>query len=49
MGLKAWWRQPVGDKDVYSALRAMPGGRPRNFSPEKLPPPGYAQLIAKGN
>jgi hypothetical protein len=38
-----------GDKDVRSALRAVLGGRSRNFALAKLRPPGYAQVIAKGN
>jgi hypothetical protein len=42
-------RQPVGDKDVHSALRAVPGGRVRNFVRTKLRPPGYEHIIAKGN
>ncbi|MDR1316958.1 MAG: hypothetical protein LBK13_08815, partial [Spirochaetales bacterium] len=38
-----------GDKDVHSALRAVHGGQPRKFSPEKLRPTGYGQVIACGN
>jgi hypothetical protein len=30
-------------------LRFMLGDKPRNFVRTKLRPPGYAQLIAKGN
>jgi hypothetical protein len=38
-----------GDKDKYSALRAVLGGRPHNFAPAKLRPAGRGQLIAEGN
>jgi hypothetical protein len=39
-------RQPAGDKDVHSALRAVLGGRVRNFVKTKLRPPGYEHKIA---
>jgi hypothetical protein len=41
-GSQAAARQPVGDKDVHSALRAVHGGRPRNFVGTKLRPPDCA-------